>query len=81
MDLAPGRMVNANVRLIELLGKGGMGSVWLADHLGLEARVAVKFIAPELVGLDPSLRERFKREASICARLRSIHVVQTFDVG
>ena len=74
-------MVNANVRLIELLGKGGMGSVWLADHLGLEARVAVKFIAPELVGLDPSLRERFKREASICARLRSIHVVQTFDVG
>ncbi len=81
MSLAPGTMVNANVRLIELLGKGGMGSVWLADHLGLEARVAVKFIDPQLVRLEPSLRERFKREASICARIRSIHVVQTFDHG
>ncbi|MEZ4438379.1 MAG: protein kinase [Polyangiaceae bacterium] len=79
--LAPGKMVNDHVRLIELLGKGGMGTVWLADHLALEARVAVKFIAPELVGRHPSLRERFKREASICARIRSIHVVQTFDLG
>jgi eukaryotic-like serine/threonine-protein kinase len=81
MQLAPGMMVNANVRLVELLGEGGMGSVWLADHLGLEARVAVKFIAPTLVNLDPSLRDRFRREASICARLRSIHVVQSFDHG
>ncbi len=81
MELAPGTMVNANVRLIELLGQGGMGSVWLADHLGLESKVAVKFMSPELVGREPSLGERFKNEARICAKLRSIHVVQTFDHG
>jgi eukaryotic-like serine/threonine-protein kinase len=81
MPLAPGTMVNANVRLLDMLGQGGMGSVWLADHLGLDARVAVKFIAPELIEREPSLRQRFKREASICARLRSIHAVQTFDHG
>jgi serine/threonine-protein kinase len=81
MDLAPGTMVNANVRLVELLGHGGMGSVWLADHLSLETRVAVKVISPQIVGSDPSLKGRFKREAQICAKLRSIHVVQTFDHG
>ena len=81
MELSPGTMVNANVRLVELLGTGGMGSVWLADHLGLDARVAVKLISPALVQSDRSLAERFKREASICARIRSVHVVQTFDHG
>jgi serine/threonine protein kinase len=81
MELAPGTMVTANVRLISLLGQGGMGSVWLADHLGLEARVAVKFLAPHLVAAEPKLLQRFKREASIGARLRSVHVVQTFDHG
>ena len=81
MDLTPGTMVNDNVRLLEPLGQGGMGSVWVAEHLSLSARVAVKFIAAELAHADPSLRERFKREASICAQLRSIHAVQTFDHG
>jgi serine/threonine-protein kinase len=81
MELTPGTMVNASVRLVALLGQGGMGAVWLADHLGLEARVAVKFLAPHLVAAEPKLLQCFKREASIGARLRSVHVVQTFDHG
>jgi serine/threonine protein kinase len=81
MELAAGMMVNANVRLVEELGRGGMGSVWIADHLSLETRVAVKFISKHILGTDPSLKERFKREAQLCAKLRSIHVVQTFDHG
>jgi serine/threonine-protein kinase len=81
MTPEPGAMVTTNVRLVELLGHGGMGSVWVAEHLGLEAKVAVKFIMPHLIEQMPTLRERFKREASICARLRSIHVVQVFDHG
>ncbi len=81
MELATGTMVTTNVRLVKPMARGGMGSVWLAQHLGLDARVAVKFMSSELVGREPSLRERFKREASIGARLRSVHVVQTFDHG
>ena len=81
MGLSPGTMVTANVRLVNPLGHGGMGSVWLADHLGLNARVAVKFINAELARTESTLHERFTREASICARLKSVHVVQTFDHG
>jgi hypothetical protein len=40
-ELAPGTMVTPNVRLVELVARGGMGSVWMAEHLGLETRVAV----------------------------------------
>jgi serine/threonine-protein kinase len=80
-ELAPGSMVTANVRLLELIARGGMGSVWVADHLGLDTKVAVKFIKPEIVARDSSVRERFKREASIAAQIRSIHAVQCFDHG
>lgn len=57
-----------------------MGSVWLADHLTLETQVVVKFmhtaVAADLVG-----RERFSREAVAASRVKSPHVVQTFDHG
>jgi serine/threonine-protein kinase len=81
MTLAAGTMVTSNVRLVELIAEGGMASVWLADHLGLDMPVAVKFISPEVAEKDPSVETRFKREASLTAKLRSVHVVQTFDHG
>ncbi len=80
-ELQAGTMVNANVRLTELLAEGGMGSVWRADHLSLQTQVAVKVISPAIAGKEPTLRQRFKREAAICAQLRSTHVVQVFDHG
>jgi len=58
-----------------------MGSVWVADHLTLKTQVAVKFIAPDLAQGDPELLSRFEREASAAARIKSPHVVQTFDHG
>jgi serine/threonine-protein kinase len=81
MDFAPGIQVTDNVRLVELLGKGGMGSVWVADHLSLRTRVAVKFLSAELVKKDPTMRERFNREAELSAQIKSPHVVQIFDHG
>jgi serine/threonine-protein kinase len=81
MDLAAGTMVTPNVRLVRMLGEGGMGSVWVADHLSLNTQVAVKFISAEILDAHPVVRERFNREASLSAQIKSPHVVQTFDHG
>ncbi len=80
MSFVPGTMVTHHVRLTEKLGEGGMGSVWRAEHLGLDTEVAVKFIAAEL-GSKPSFATRFRREASSAAKVKSPHVVQMLDYG
>jgi serine/threonine-protein kinase len=80
MPLAPGTIVARNLRLVRLLAEGGMGSVWIADHLGLKTQVAVKFIAESVVQ-DPTVKMRFEREATAAAQIRSPHVVQIFDHG
>jgi len=73
--------VTRNTRLVEPLLEGELGSVWIADHLGLGTRVAVKFINRQQARCRPKLVKRFQREAAIAARLQSPHVVRTFDVG
>jgi eukaryotic-like serine/threonine-protein kinase len=80
MDLPqPGRILGAKYRLVRPLGRGGMGSVWLAQHLGLNAPVALKFIAND--DFDEAALQRFLAEARIAAALRSPHVVQILDYG
>jgi len=80
MALAPGQMVTANIRLSHLLGQGGMGSVWAAEHLALQTHVAVKFMSPVFVE-NPALVARFTREATSAAQIKSPHVVQILDYG
>lgn len=57
-----------------------MGAVWLAEHETLGTEVVVKFLAKSLHE-DAQSRERFSREAAAAAKVRSPHVVQTFDHG
>ncbi|MBI4705015.1 MAG: protein kinase, partial [Deltaproteobacteria bacterium] len=80
MDLAPGSQITDSLRLVKPLGRGAMGSVWVADHLALDTQVAVKFIA---AGRDDgeSSGVRFAREASLAAKIGSPHVVRIFDHG
>lgn len=77
---APGSMLTPNLRLLSLLGRGGMGSVWLAEHLVLRTEVAVKLLSPELANDEEALA-RFRREATAIAQLKSPHVVRIHDVG
>ncbi|XXY12907.1 serine/threonine-protein kinase [Sorangium sp. So ce216] len=75
-----GHLVTPKLRLVRPLGRGGMGTVWVADHLSLGAQVAVKFMAPELASC-PGFVERFRREAMAAAQIKSPHVAQVFDHG
>ena len=78
-----GEHVTEHIRLVRELGRGAMGSVWVADHLTLETHVAVKFINRQLLdaGDDEDMRQRFSREARSAAHIKSPHVVQIFDHG
>lgn len=66
--------------LVEKLGAGGMGHVWIAEHRALRTEVAVKLLWP-CRELAPRELERFLREASAAARVKSPHVVTVFDTG
>jgi serine/threonine protein kinase len=74
------RVIAGRFRVEREIGKGGMGTVYLALHLGLERPVAVKIIKPEFAS-DPDVTERFMREARTMARLRHPHAAMIFDAG
>lgn len=62
------------------LGKGGMGAVFLATHVGTGRHVAVKIIMPQFMAQDEFV-ERFRREARAAGRLRHPNVVDVTDFG
>ena len=80
MVVAPDRILGDKYRLVRPLSEGGMGSVWLAEHLTLASPVAVKLIAAE-VARTPYRLQRFLREARTAAASRGPHVVQILDHG
>lgn len=70
--------------LIEPLGSGGMGEVWLARHQLLARPAAIKLVREAALGPADeasSLRQRFAREAQATAQLESPHTVRLFDFG
>lgn len=69
-----------NSTIINEIGRGGMGAVFLGHQDNLDRKVAVKLLLPEMVG-DPTAVERFQREALAIARLKSPHIVQVYDFG
>ncbi len=73
-------IIAGKYRLTRKLGQGGMGAVWLAEHLSLKSYVAIKLIDLENV-TNPEALSRFLREAQSAASLRSPHVVQIMDHG
>src|SRR5512140_559405 len=78
--LEPGAMVAGKLRVERVLGQGGMGTVAVATHVGLDQRVAIKVLLPELAN-QPEVVARFVREARASARLKNEHVCRVSDVG
>ncbi|MGE3175757.1 MAG: WD40 repeat domain-containing serine/threonine protein kinase [Planctomycetota bacterium] len=68
-------------RLRSELGRGGQGTVWLAEHAATGREVAVKVAAPCIAPLHAADRARFAREVRILARLQHPNLVAVFDSG
>ena len=78
--LQPGTLLQGKYRVEHVLGEGGMGIVVAAVHLGLDQRVALKILRPEMRRL-PEVVERFQREARAASKIEGAHVAKVLDVG
>jgi tRNA A-37 threonylcarbamoyl transferase component Bud32 len=74
-------MILGNHRVLDRLGRGSMGVVYLAEHLFLKRRVAVKVVRMDDDGSRVALVERFYAEMRVLAELHHPHVVTAYDAG
>ena len=75
-----GMIIDGRYRLDTTLGRGGMGLVYRAAHVGLRRQVAVKILHPSLAA-SPEVRNRFEREALAVGKIDHPNCVSVYDVG
>jgi outer membrane biosynthesis protein TonB len=78
--IEPGDVIG-RCRIIRELGRGGVGTVYLATHQTLQIEVALKVLSPALSMDNPALAERFIREAQLAARIRHPNVIAVMDAA
>jgi tetratricopeptide (TPR) repeat protein/tRNA A-37 threonylcarbamoyl transferase component Bud32 len=78
--ICPGVVIEGRYHLLRLLGEGGMGQVFEAEHLGIEKRVAIKVLHERVLN-DQVAVARFKREAMFMGGLRHPNIVEVSDYG
>src|SRR5438094_862176 len=77
-EFASGQKVFGRYTLVKVLGRGGMGIVWLARDEELERNVALKFL-PDLMIQDRAVLDQLKRETKRCLELTHPHIVRIYD--
>jgi serine/threonine-protein kinase len=75
-----GRIIDRRYRVLDCLGKGGMGVVYRVQHVELGKILAIKVLSAG-AGPDSTMAARFKREARLVSKLSDPHTVQVFDYG
>jgi eukaryotic-like serine/threonine-protein kinase len=75
----PGETLADKYDIIDSIGRGAMGQVFVAEHLLLKQKVAIKFLSKATA--DASTAARFVREAQVMLGLHSEHIVRVFDLG
>src|SRR5438477_2618896 len=76
----PGDVIAGRYRIERVIGQGGMGTVYAAQHELLRHRVALKLLLPEVSSV-PEAVERFLNEARMASRIDNDHVARVLDVG
>ena len=79
-DRVIGRLVSDRYRVLALVGSGGMGEVYRAEHVALRRLTALKFMRPALGG-DADALARFRREAEQASRIAHPNVAAIYDFG
>jgi serine/threonine protein kinase len=79
MEISAGTEIGG-YRIVNLLGQGGMGVVYLADNVRTGQRVALKLLTPDLAR-SSGFRERFIREAGYASSLRHPNVLEVYEAG
>jgi serine/threonine-protein kinase len=75
-----GRVIDDRYRVLEIVGRGGMGVVYKVEHLRMRKVAAMKVLHPEY-SRDAEVVERFRREAEAVSQLTHPNTVQVFDFG
>jgi serine/threonine protein kinase len=70
----------SHYKIIEKIGVGGMGEVYLAEDKVLDRKIALKFLPPHLCQ-DEDYRKRFKREAQAAAKLSHPNIIHVYEVS
>jgi HAMP domain-containing protein len=79
--IVPGATIAKRYQIKEILGVGGMGTVYKALDAELDELVAIKTLKPDLLSQDPTALERFKGEIRLARRISHRNVVRTHDLG
>ncbi len=81
MALSEGDVIDEKYRILRLLGKGGMGTVWVAENLRVKRQVAIKVLLRSAAEAAGDALLRFEREAQAAGKIGSDHIVEVLDLG
>jgi len=81
LDWSSGRPLNGRYRMVQKLGEGGMGAVWLCDDILLRRKVALKTLFADRHQVTEDDLERFRREVAIAHAINHENIARTYDLG
>jgi serine/threonine-protein kinase len=80
MSLEVGQLIEGKYRIVELIGEGGMGAVYLGENVRIQRKVAIK-VLHGAYSSNVEVAQRFEREAQAAGRIGNDHILEVLDLG